>query len=179
MTRHEQNLSRNMKTTDYTLAEIDDYIAVRKLVTRKEIRLAHEYEKSLEWRHMDKLHGLSDRLENERDRYFHAYNGVTAKDNIGDWTCANSARSWPSIEHEHITKDDDGLPCMVNGIEIPKHLRRTLDLILTHGKNRQVSINLIMCDNSSNYHAAEVKYYRNISAIMAILGLPKKTDVSK
>ena len=179
MTRHEQNLSRNMKTTDYTLAEIDDYIAVRKLVTRKEIRLAHEYEKSLEWRHMDKLHGLSDRLENERDRYFHAYNGVTAKDNIGDWTCANSASHWPSIEHEHITKDDDGLPCMVNGIEIPKHLRRTLDLILTHGKNRQVSINLIMCDNSSNYHAAEVKYYRNISAIMAILGLPKKTDVSK
>ena len=36
MRRHEQNLSRNMKTTDYTLAEIDDYIAVRKLVTRKE-----------------------------------------------------------------------------------------------------------------------------------------------
>ena len=168
-----------MKTTDFTLAEIDDYIAVRKLVTRKAIRLAHEYEKTLEWRFMEKLHGLSERLEEERDRYFHSYNGVTAKENIGDWTCANSASRWPSIEHEHITKDKDGLPCEVNGIEIPEHLRRTLDLILTHGKNKQVSINLIMCDNSSNYHAAEVKYYRNISALMAILGLPKKTDVSK
>ena len=62
MTRHEQNLSRNMKTTDYTLAEIDDYIAVRKLVTRKAIRLAHEYEKTLEWRFMDYLHNLRDDL---------------------------------------------------------------------------------------------------------------------
>ena len=179
MTRHEQNLSRNMKTTDYSLAEIDDYIAVRKLVTRKEMRLAHEYEKTLEWRHMEKLHDTGEQLSNKRERQFHEYNRISAKINIGCKPCANFTRGWQNIEHKHIVLDDNLLPCIVNGIEIPKQLRRTLDLILSHGKNRQVSINLIMCDNSSNYHAAEVKYYRNISAIMAILGLPKKTDVSK
>ena len=179
MTRHEQNLSRNMKTTDYTLAEIDDYIAVRKLVTRKEMRLAHEYEKSLEWRHMEKLHLLREDLNKDTDRKYYENNNLMA---IGITGCIpGKAIRMNSNRHNraNIIYDDDKLPCVVNGIEIPKHLRRTLDLILKHGKNKQVSINLIMCDNSSNYHAAEVKYYRNISAIMAILGLPKKTDVSK
>ena len=168
-----------MKTTDYSLAEIDDYIAVRKLVTREEMRLADEYEKSLERRHMEKLHDTGEQLSKKRERQFHEYNRISAKINIGCKPCANFTRGWQNIEHKHIKLDDNLLPCVVNGIEIPKHLRRTLDLVLSHGKNRQVSINLIMCDNSSKYPAAERKYERNTNALMAILGISKKTDVGK
>lgn len=171
-----------MKTTDFTLAEIDDYIAVRKLVTRKEMRLAHEYEKTLEWRHMEKLHALQERFVDDASAKYNQYCKIIHSDEtsyIPGKAITKSTRGWQNIEHDHIEYDDCGLPCKVNGIEIPEHLRRTLDLILSHGKNRQVSINLIMCDNSSNYQAAERKYDRNISAIMAIFGLSKKPDVCK
>ena len=170
MTRHEQNLSRNMKTTDYTLAEIDDYIAVRKLVTRKEMRLAHEYEKSLEWRHMDYLHNLRDDLSYHRSRMRCERKQELAVADNSFWINASTRhQTWLNHETEYISYDNDRLPCKVNGIDIPEHLRRTLDLILTHGKNRQVSINLIMCDNAMNYEAARKKYNRNRSDLLAIL----------
>ena len=179
MTRHEKNLSRNMKTTDYSLAEIDDYIAVRKLVTRKEMRLAHEYEKTLEWRHMEKLHLLREDLNKDTDRKYYENNNLMA---IGITGCIpGKAIRMNSNRHNraNIIYDDDKLPCVVNGIEIPKHLRRTLNLILSHGKNRQVSINLIMCDNSSKYTAAEVLYYKNRRTLMAIFGVTVKSEFSK
>ena len=179
MTRHEQNLSRNMKTTDYPLAEIDDYIAVRKYVTRKEIRLAHEYEKSLEWRHMEKLHALREDLNTDTSRKHYKNNNLMAI-GITGYIPGKAIRMNSNRHHRaNIIYDEDNLPCEVNSIEIPKHLRRTLDLILTHGKNRQVSINLIMCDNSSKYTAAEVLYYKNRRTLMAIFGVTVKSEFSK
>ena len=168
-----------MKTTDFTLAEIDDYIAVRKLVTRKAIRLAHEYEKTLEWRHMEKLHDTGEQLSNKRERQFHEYNRISAKINIGCKPCAKSTRGWQNIEHKHIILDDNLLPCVVNGIEIPKHLRRTLDLILSHGKNKQVSISLIMCAKGVCFKTAESKYYYDLKALSKLLRTKNKKSSPK
>ena len=158
-----------MKTTDFTLAEIDDYIAVRKYVTRKEMRLAHEYEKTLEWRHMEKLHLLREDLNKDTDRKYYENNNLMA---IGITGCIpGKAIRMNSNRHNRakIIYDDDNLPCDVNGIEIPKHLRRTLDLILTHGKNKQLSISLIMCAKGVCFKTAESKYYYDLKALSKLL----------
>ena len=169
-----------MKTTDYTLAEIDDYIAVRKLVTRKEMRLAHEYEKSLEWRHMDYLHNLRDDLNYHRARMRGKRKHELALADNSYWvnTCTKH-QTWPNQEARFILKDKDGLPCVVNGIEIPEHLRRTLDLILTHGKNRQVSISLIMCAKGVCFKTAESKYYYDLKALSKRLQKKNKKSFPK
>lgn len=168
-----------MKTTDYTLAEIDDYIAVRKLVTRKEMRLAHEYEKSLEWRHMEKLHLLREDLNKDTDRKHYENNNLMA---IGITGCI-PGKVIPMNSHHHnranIIYDDDNLPCVVNGVEIPKHLRRTLDLILKHGKNKQVSISLIMCAKGVCFKTAESKYYYDLNALSKRLQMKNKKSFSK
>ena len=169
-----------MKTTDYTLAEIDDYIAVRKLVTRKEMRLAHEYEKSLEWRHMDYLHNLRDDLSYHRARMRCERKQEVAVADNSFWINASTRhQTWLNHETEYISYDNDRLPCKVNGIDIPEHLRRTLDLILTHGKNRQVSISLIMCAKGVCFKTAESKYYYDLKALSKRLRKKNKKSFPK
>ncbi len=158
-----------MKTTDFTLAEIDDYIAVRKYVTRKEMRLAHEYEKSLEWRFMEKLHLLREDLNTDTRRKHYKNNNLMAI-GITGYIPGKAIRMNSNHHHRaNIIYDDDNLPCEVNSIEIPKHLRRTLDLILSHGKNRQVSISLIMCAKGVCFKTAESKYYYDLKALSKCL----------
>ena len=167
-----------MKTTDYRLAEIGEYRAVRRFVTRKEMRLSRDFEKSLEWRHMEKLHDYRIGLADAQGRMRTARGGPLAVADNSFWTGGCTQRTWLHSERRHILCDDSGLPCDVNGIDVPERLRKTLDLVLTHGRKRHFSIISIMCDNSMKYAAARQKYYRNIRELLLILGQKRQSRVT-
>ena len=157
-----------MKTTDFTLAEIDDYIAVRKLVTRKEMRLAHEYEKTLEWRHMEKLHALREAFDNDRERKRFERGGSLAVGNTSFWQ--RTASSHPSRPRRIVIMRDSDKRLYANGVEIPERLELVFELAIANlstpfrsrNKCRRIAIEAIMRKTGKGFNSAQSQFDRHI-----------------
>ena len=163
-----------MKTSDFTLAEIDDYIAVRKYVTRKEMRLAHEYEKSLEWQHMEKLHALREAFDNDRERKRFERGGSLAVGNTSFWQ--RTASSHNSRPRRIVIMRDSDKRLYANGVEIPERLELVFELAIANlstpfrsrNKCRRIAIEAIMRKTGKGFISANRQFDRHIQQLITL-----------